>query len=42
MVRKPAHISGSFTDHVHIKMTLIEEFSTNTSIENNYVQIMIP
>ena len=28
------HISGSLTDHVYIKKTLIEEFFTNATVEN--------
>ena len=34
MVNKPTHISGSFINHVYIKKTLIEEFSTNVSVKN--------
>ena len=36
MVKKPAHVSGSFIDHVHIKKTLIEELSTYAAVENIY------
>ena len=34
MVNKPTHISESFIDHVCIKKTLIEELSTNATVEN--------
>ena len=36
MVNKPTHISGSLIDHVYIKKTLMEEFSTNVTVENIY------
>ena len=36
MENKPAHISGSLIDHVCILRTLLEEFSTNVSVENIY------
>ena len=35
-VNKPTHISGSLTDHVYIKKTLMEEFSTNETVKNIY------
>ena len=36
IVNKPAHISGSLTDHVYIKKTLMEEFFVNAIVENIY------
>ena len=36
MVNKPTHISGSLIDHVYITKTLMEEFSTNVTVENIY------
>ena len=36
MASKPTHISGSLIDHVYIKKTLMEEFSTNVTVENIY------
>ena len=37
MVNKPTHISGSLIDHVYIEKTLIEEFSSNISVESIYI-----
>ena len=34
IVNKAIHISGSLIDFVYIKKTLMEEFSTNVTIEN--------
>ena len=36
MVNKPTHISGSLIDHVHIKITLMKEFSINVTVEDIY------
>ena len=36
MVNKPTHIYGSAIDHIYIKKTLMEEFSTNVTVENIY------
>ena len=36
MVNKPTHISGLLIDHVYIKKTLMEEFSTSVTVENIY------
>ena len=36
MASKPTHISGSLIDHVYIKKTLMEEFSTSVTVENIY------
>ena len=36
MVNKPTHISGSLTDHVYIKKTLMEEFPTSVTVANIY------
>ena len=36
IVNKPTHISGSLTDHVYIKKTLMEEFFANAIVENIY------
>ena len=36
MVNKRTHISGSFINHVYIKKTLMEEFSTYVSVKNIY------
>lgn len=35
-VHKPMHISGSLVDHIHVMKTLMEEFSTNLTVENIY------
>ena len=32
MVNKPAHISGSFTDHIFIKKSLNEEFFADATV----------
>ena len=34
MVNQSPHISGSLIDRVYINKTLMEEFSTNVSVEN--------
>ena len=36
MVNKPTQTSGSLIDHVYIKQALMEEFFTNTTVENIY------
>ena len=36
MVNKPTQIYGSLIDHVYIKKTLMEEFSTSVTDENIY------
>ena len=36
MVSNATNISGSLIDDVYIKKTLMEEFSTNVSVENIY------
>ena len=36
MVNKPTQIYGSAIDHIYIKKTLMEEFSTNVTVENIY------
>ena len=35
-VHKPMHISGSLVDHIYVMKTLMEEFSTNLTVENIY------
>ena len=36
IVNKPTNISGSLTDHVYIKKTLMEEFFANATVKNIY------
>ena len=36
IVNKATHRSGSLTDHVYVKKTLMEEFSINLTVENIY------
>ena len=36
MVNKPTYLPGYLIDHVYINKTLMEEFSTNVSVENIY------
>ena len=36
MVKKPTHISGFLINHVYIKKSLMEKFSTNVTVENIY------
>lgn len=35
-VHKPMDISGSQVDHIYVMKTLMEEFSTNLTVENIY------
>ena len=41
MVNKPAHISGSFTDHIYIKKSLNEEFLLMQLFKKFTLQIMM-
>ena len=37
MINKPTHISGSLIHHDYIRKSLIEEFFTNSTVENIYL-----